>query len=90
MWFLALRRKKFFLSAPDGSERTCNPNEVALANILTDAQWQGQSIMCSSSIDFPEDGGLSPNFRADPIIRKATQIAYATRAGKTGVYYKDG
>lgn len=82
MWFLALRNKQFFLSTPNGSESTCDPDAVGLANVLIDAKWQGESIMCSSSIDFPEDSGLSPDFRADVVMKKAAQIAYATRAGR--------
>src|ERR1700760_520012 len=74
IWFLGLSQGQFFLSSPDGQERKCDPNKVALANLLNDAGWQGQRIICSSSIDFPEEGGLSSDFRADSIILNAIQI----------------
>ncbi len=73
MWFLAIRNRRFFLISPSGSEHTCEPDYEALSNMLADAKWNGGRIMCSSSIDFPEDGGLSPDFHADAVIKKAVE-----------------
>lgn len=79
--FVGLANKKFRITIDKGRARYFAPdNYIGIGKLF--ARYPGSRISCSSSIDWPQDGGFPKGFNAHAVLDKAHTHAFEVLAVK--------